>query len=155
MLEETAAEIAAARLGEAALRAHLDALGEGPEALDAWVERLPPSDREILARPDVRTEEALEAEEWGAQGIDGWIDDDLALFGFDWGFDPAAIAAPTRLAYGDADVLVPPSHGRAWARAVPHAELEFIPGAGHWLRDHELGLLRWCAERVRSGVPAR
>ncbi|MFF2389551.1 alpha/beta fold hydrolase [Agromyces sp. NPDC058104] len=148
MVAETVAEISAARRGEAALREHLRSLGNGAEALDDWFARLPASDREILGRPEVQHEEAVEATEWSVHGIDGWVDDDLALFARDWTFDPSRVLAATRLVYGGADVLVPASHGRAWLELLPHAELQVVSDGGHWMRDHEVELLRWCGAAV-------
>lgn len=145
MLAETVAEIAAARRGATALRQHLQSLGDGAEALDEWLDRLPESDREVLSRTEVQHEEAVEATEWGVHGVDGWVEDDLALFARDWAFDATDVRAPTRLVYGDADVLVPVSHGRAWLDLIPSAELQVVPLGGHWMRDHEIDLLRWCA----------
>ncbi|WP_341940580.1 alpha/beta hydrolase [Microbacterium sp. LWH10-1.2] len=145
MVPETLAEIDAARRGETALRAYVESLGDGADALSDWVERLPPSDREVLGRADVQHEESVEADEWAAQGVEGWIEDDLALFAREWSFDAAAITAPTLLVYGGADVLVPSAHGEAWLALIPHAELRIVAGGGHWLRDHEVGALRWCA----------
>jgi pimeloyl-ACP methyl ester carboxylesterase len=50
-----------------------------------------------------------------------------------WGFDPAAIGAPTTLLYGVDDGLVPVEHGRWWASAIPDAVLHEVPDAGHLL----------------------
>ncbi len=152
MVEETVAEIRAARRGEIALRQHLLSLGDGTDALHEWFERLPESDRAVLARAEVQHEEAVEAEEWAVHGIDGWVEDDLALFAREWAFDPAAVRAPTTLVYGGADVLVPVSHGTAWLALIPHADLRIVPGGGHWLRDHEEEALRWCASTLRPPV---
>ncbi|MFF2274557.1 alpha/beta fold hydrolase [Agromyces sp. NPDC058126] len=148
MVAETVAEITAARRGEGALREHLSSLGDGADALEEWFARLPPSDREVLGRPEVQHEEAVEATEWGVHGIDGWVDDDLALFAREWAFDPSRVRAATRLVYGGADVLVPASHGQAWLALLPHAELQVVPDGGHWMRDHEVELLRWCGAAV-------
>lgn len=152
MVAETVAEIHAARLGEVALREHLISLGDGVDALADWFERLPTSDREVLGRDEVKQEEAVEATEWAEHGIDGWVEDDLALFAREWAFDPAAVLAPTRLVYGGADVLVPVSHGEAWLRLLPHGELQIVPDGGHWLRDHEIEALRWCASGITPPV---
>lgn len=152
MVDETVAEIRAARRGEFVLREHLLSLGDGADALTEWLDRLPDSDREVLGRDQVQREEAVEAREWAAHGIDGWVEDDLALFARDWTFDPAAIAAPTMLVYGGADVLVPASHGEAWLALLPHADLRIVPGGGHWLRDHEVEALRWCASTITPPV---
>lgn len=42
-----------------------------------------------------------------------------------------AIAVPTLLVWGELDARSPLSVARAFARAIPHAELVVIPGAGH------------------------
>ena len=49
----------------------------------------------------------------------------------DWGFDPAAIGAPTACVYGDADVVVTPAHGEWWAARIPDATVEVVRDAGH------------------------
>jgi pimeloyl-ACP methyl ester carboxylesterase len=41
------------------------------------------------------------------------------------------VAAPTLVLHGDADTVVPESHGRAYADAVPGAAFETVGGAGH------------------------
>ena len=41
------------------------------------------------------------------------------------------ITAPTLVIHGTGDRLVPPSGGRATARAIPGARLELIEGMGH------------------------
>lgn len=140
----TQSELIAARRGEAALREFIESV-DG-EALEAWEHLLPPSDRAVLWREDVQREEAQEAEEQGAAGIDGWVDDDLAFFARPWGFFGSDIVAPTMLLYGGSDVLVPVSPGRAWERAITHANLRVIDGGGHWLRDFERDYLNWFAE---------
>ncbi|KAA0962524.1 alpha/beta hydrolase [Microbacterium sp. ANT_H45B] len=142
MVEATVGEIAAARAGEERLRAFIDDLGSVDDALDEWLARYPESDVEVSSRPEVKTEEDLEQQEWGLQGIDGWVDDELALFQHGWGLRAAQIVAPTELLFGDADVFVPPSHARQWSRLIPHARLTWVPGGGHYLRDHETPLLR-------------
>lgn len=42
-----------------------------------------------------------------------------------------AIAAPTLVLWGDADRIVTPAYGRAFAAAIPDARLEVIASAGH------------------------
>ena len=53
-------------------------------------------------------------------GLDGWVDDVTALFGTEWGFDPADITVPTRILHGGLDTLVPPAHGEWLAARVRH-----------------------------------
>jgi pimeloyl-ACP methyl ester carboxylesterase len=58
------------------------------------------------------------------------IDDDLAYVA-PWGFDPAAITAPTLLLHGDEDRVAPPAHAAWLARHCPTATLRIEPGQGH------------------------
>jgi pimeloyl-ACP methyl ester carboxylesterase len=51
------------------------------------------------------------------------------------------VRAPTLVVHGAADRLVPPSGGRATARAIPGAELLIVPGMGHDLPPHVWPLL--------------
>ncbi|MGE0418854.1 MAG: alpha/beta fold hydrolase [Acetobacteraceae bacterium] len=41
------------------------------------------------------------------------------------------IQAPTLILHGSADGLVPPAHAEAFARLIPHAQIELIHDAGH------------------------
>jgi pimeloyl-ACP methyl ester carboxylesterase len=74
-----------------------------------------------------------------ASSVDGWTDDDIALFHSPWGFDPALISIPVKLWHGLEDGLVPFAHGRWLAEAIPGAEAD--------LRDHD-GHLTVAAERI-------
>jgi pimeloyl-ACP methyl ester carboxylesterase len=78
-----------------------------------------------------------------ALGASGAIDDDLAATSA-WGFDPAAIAVPLLLLHGDADRVVPVTHGRWLAEHVPGAELRVTGGDGHiTVMDHAEAALEW------------
>jgi pimeloyl-ACP methyl ester carboxylesterase len=73
----------------------------------------------------------LECDRHGlAQGVDGWVDDDLA-FARPWGFDVAAIERPLLIVHGEDDRFVPVSHGRWLAAHIPHAETRLDPHDGH------------------------
>jgi pimeloyl-ACP methyl ester carboxylesterase len=48
-----------------------------------------------------------------------------------WGFDPADVRVPVLLGYGARDAQIGPAHGEWWARQLPDAALEVVPGAGH------------------------
>jgi pimeloyl-ACP methyl ester carboxylesterase len=65
-----------------------------------------------------------------ADGWRGFFDDDRA-FMTDWGFDPTSIDAPVSVWYGDADLMVPPTHGAWLAAALPTATSHHFPGDGH------------------------
>ena len=65
-----------------------------------------------------------------ANGGRGFLDDNRALQA-DWGFDPREIDVPVSIWYGDADLMVPPSHGAWLGTALPTATSHFLPGEGH------------------------
>jgi pimeloyl-ACP methyl ester carboxylesterase len=64
------------------------------------------------------------------------------------GQDLARLTAPALVLWGDRDPYLPLRFGQAYADALPNAELEVVPGAGHWpviddpgLADRILGFL--------------
>jgi pimeloyl-ACP methyl ester carboxylesterase len=62
-------------------------------------------------------------------GIWGWFDDDVAIWG-EWGFDLDAVTAPVTVWHGEDDRMVPASHGECLARELA-ADLRLLPGEGH------------------------
>lgn len=72
-------------------------------------------------------------------GLDGWIDDDLA-FTLPWGFDVAEIGVPVSVWQGDQDMMVPLAHGRWLASNVGGANAHLLDGEGHIsLGENRLG----------------
>ena len=65
-----------------------------------------------------------------ADGVEGWIDDDLA-FVKSWGFDVSAITVPVAVWQGDEDLMVPAAHGRWLAGHVAGAEPHLPEEEGH------------------------
>jgi pimeloyl-ACP methyl ester carboxylesterase len=64
---------------------------------------------------------------------------------------------PTLVLIGDCDWLTPPSASRALAAAIPGAELEVIPEAGHFVFGEQperftRAAHRFLDERVPAGV---
>jgi pimeloyl-ACP methyl ester carboxylesterase len=90
-----------------------------------------PADAEILAAdPERRSRlEAMLAEAF-RQGAIGAAADIVSYTMVPWGFDPAAVAAPTTFFYGDADPIVTPTHGEWYASRIPGSSLRVVPG-GH------------------------
>ena len=81
------------------------------------------ADRKALKDPDRMRIIRQSVPEFGAKGIGGWVDDDLAILR-SWGFDVAQISVPTLVWYGATDVLVPRAHGdwlAAHWRLAPHS----------------------------------
>jgi pimeloyl-ACP methyl ester carboxylesterase len=83
-----------------------------------------------------------------AQGVDGWVDDDLA-FVSPYGFAVSDIAVPTLVVHGHHDLFVPLDHGRWLADSIHGAEAWLSEDDGHltlgarrvpevheWLLDH-------------------
>lgn len=48
-----------------------------------------------------------------------------------WDVDPAELRVPVHVLHGDADRVVPVAHSLWYARVLPAAELEIVPGLGH------------------------
>jgi len=65
-----------------------------------------------------------------AQGIEGWVEDDLA-FVEHFGFDLGAITVPVLVWHGRHDRFVPVTHGEWLAGAIPGAEARISDSDGH------------------------
>jgi pimeloyl-ACP methyl ester carboxylesterase len=108
------------------------------------------SDRAQLARPEVIQILRETTFEWAANGVGGWVDDDLAFLQ-PWGFAVETITVPVLIRYGLTDVLVPPAHGEWLAANVPGCIVEVDGTAGHISADPEQRIAedaRW----LRDGI---
>lgn len=135
MGQDNVEEFGAAIAGEAALRPYLEA--QSVDLRQATVEQivsalgtlLPPVDRAVMT--DEYGEDLVAQFQQALQsGVDGWLDDDLA-FVAPWGFQLAEIFTPVSLWQGDADLMVPPSHGRWLSERVPGMSAHLEPEEGH------------------------
>lgn len=101
-------------------------------AIDQYAKSLPPSDRAVLARDEVRAIFSLEVSR-GPRSAARAAAQDLELFSADWGFSLSDVAVATDVWQGDADTIVPPRHAAILCDAIPGAELHVVPGEGHFM----------------------
>jgi pimeloyl-ACP methyl ester carboxylesterase len=104
-------------------------------------------DREIMARPEYAVRMQRLMQEAYRQGVEGWLDDDLA-FTQEWGFDLSALAVPVTVWFGTDDTLVPPAHGEWLAQHVPDALVIRMSGGHLELVNRAEELLRWLTDGV-------
>ena len=107
----------------------LDRVDDDPTALLSDFE-LSASDRAVLDDPGVRKTLRASTREMFAQGIWGWVDDDLTLIR-PWGFDVQELRVPVEIRYGATDVLVPAAHGEWLAAHITHAAVTIDEHSGH------------------------
>ena len=134
MSEENVLEFGAALEGEKQVRAFVTELGAGiqggtEELKEGLGSLLSPVDAAVLDRP-FGTFLVEKMKLAVREGIDGWVDDDLAFVG-DWGFDPGRSGAPVLLVQGEHDGMVPRGHFDWLAAHVAGAEQRFEPAHGH------------------------
>jgi pimeloyl-ACP methyl ester carboxylesterase len=135
MGEQNLEEFAAAVAGEATLRRYLDADADGLRNADAdgvvasMTTLLPPVDRAVVTA-EYGDDLAAQLREGLQTGVDGWLDDDLALTRA-WGFDLDQVRAPTFVWQGADDLMVPFAHGRWLAAHLPSATPHLLAGEGH------------------------
>jgi pimeloyl-ACP methyl ester carboxylesterase len=91
---------------------------------------LSPADRAVLEDPRVQQRLQTTTRESFANGVSGWVDDDLA-FTVPWGFDVSELKLPVEIRYGATDVLVPAGHGEWLTAHIPHAKVIVDDTGGH------------------------
>jgi pimeloyl-ACP methyl ester carboxylesterase len=91
---------------------------------------LSPADRAVLEDPRVQQRLRTTTRESFANGVSGWVDDDLA-FTVPWGFDVSELKLPVEIRYGATDVLVPAGHGEWLTAHIPHAKVIVDDTGGH------------------------
>lgn len=128
-------EFRAAKEGAAPLRAYLDALWphfeavSGTDVAAALGNLLPAVDQHALTG-EFADDLAASSREGVREGVDVWLDDDLA-FVSPWGFDLEEIETATAIWQGSEDLMVPFAHGRWLASHVPRASVHLVEGEGH------------------------
>ena len=134
MAESNHEEWALADQGEEAVRPWLEKHGamiveRATDAfLDTFDDCLPEVDRAVMVtaaeRMSAGLRKALEV------GIDGWLEDDIALT-TPWGFDIRAVTTPLTFWAGRQDAFVSPDHTVWMAQQVPAADLHLLGDHGH------------------------
>jgi pimeloyl-ACP methyl ester carboxylesterase len=102
------------------------------KAKHSLLKELSDADRRVLEPlPAARISDPFKAAVSAGPG--GMIDDYRAIGSPDWGFDLGTVTRPVRLWQGEADEAIPMSVAERLAGALPHAELQRVPDAGHFL----------------------
>jgi pimeloyl-ACP methyl ester carboxylesterase len=135
MGEDNVVEFGKAFEGEAALRPYLEAerpglIGADPRDIVAAIESLLPDVDRATMSDEYGLDVAAQFREGLRDGVDGWLDDDLALTS-PWGFSPSDIGSPVTLWQGDLDLMVPYAHGVWLAGAIPGVDANLLEGEGH------------------------
>ena len=135
MGEQNVVEFTASLAGEKTLRPSLEADAEQLADTDAagmiegMATLLPQVDRDHLT-DEFGEDLAANFKEGLRNGVDGWVDDDLAFTG-PWGFDLASITVPVAIWQGSEDLMVPYAHGQWLATQVPGVRAHLLQGEGH------------------------
>jgi pimeloyl-ACP methyl ester carboxylesterase len=135
MGEDNVVEFGKAFEGEATVRPYLEAQrpelirAEPPDIVASMQSLLPDVDRAVMSE-ELGTDVVEQFRDGLRDGVDGWLDDDLA-FTSPWGFSIAAISSPVTLWQGDLDLMVPFAHGVWLAGAIPGVDAHLLKGEGH------------------------
>ncbi len=100
---------------------------EGEERLAAEVAR---EDAEMRAAASADDPQQAGVLEQTINGVSGWVDDELAVFK-PWGFDIAAVSAPTAIWYDPDEKVLPRQHAEWLAGRVNGASMVSTAALGH------------------------
>jgi pimeloyl-ACP methyl ester carboxylesterase len=121
----------------------------------AIMDTAPAADQEIMADPTWQAAFARGIREALAPGVDGWLDEALAING-DWhDVDVAAVTSTVTWWHSDADRNCPFSAAQRLVAQLPNARLIVLTGAGHFIADDGEGqILDELLARARPVVAA-
>jgi pimeloyl-ACP methyl ester carboxylesterase len=94
-------------------------------------QRVPRSDRIVLAREEVKANLQAALREALRPGIEGALQD-VRLYGVNWRLPLHEIDVPAVLWQGSDDAIVPPAAAYALAETLPNCRLDVIQGGGHY-----------------------
>ena len=115
--------------------------------------RVRPSDREILARPEVRASLQAAMREGLRRGVEGAVQD-LRLYCAPWRLQLAEIDVPAIIWQGSDDAIVPPAAAYALAQRLPNCRLDVIPAGHYWMFDQFGMILDAVAAALRADAAA-
>lgn len=123
---------------------------ERPEtAYRLLLRRVRASDRDILARPEVRANMRAAMREGLRRGVEGAVGD-VTLYCAPWHLQLAEIDVPAIVWQGSDDAVVPPSAAFALARQLPNCRLDVIPAGHYWVFDQFGMILDAVAAALRA-----
>jgi pimeloyl-ACP methyl ester carboxylesterase len=129
----------------------------GHHALRAYARVSPPGDRAVFDRPEIESMFLDDLTNTGGR-LRAAVDD-VILFTRDWGFSLRDVRVPVKWWHGDADHIVPLSHGEHCVSLIPDAELFLRPGESHLggfgAAKEVLDVMVAAWDRAPSGPPAR
>jgi pimeloyl-ACP methyl ester carboxylesterase len=137
----------------ATLNGHVRELRQSSEGLLRFLgPELDKSDNNVIGDIALRRIIAQTHTEAVRNGIDGWVDDVLALGSPDgWGFNLHDIALPVLLWHGQDDKFSPVGHARWLEKRIAGADLQARPSLAHFDAVNSLpGILSWVLERVNE-----
>ncbi len=100
-------------------------------AYRALMQRVPPSDRIVLAREEVRANLQAALREGLRPGIKGALQD-LRLYCAPWGLALDEVDVPAVLWQGSDDTIVPPQAAYDLAEILPNCRLDVVEACGHY-----------------------
>lgn len=153
-----ALSVLAEPVGRVLPRVLAPAVPHAEKAVRAFAAIAPAADRPILLDPIFMQVLAGDLVHVMGDGLAAPMHD-ARLFSRDWGFRLSKIEVPVHFFQGDADGIVPESHGRHQARLVPRSALTILPGGGHLAGYVNAGrvfdtLLPFVRRRSAGGVEA-
>lgn len=127
---------------------------ERPDTAYGWLQRrVRPSDRGILARPEVKASLQAAMREGLRRSVEGAVQD-LQLYCGPWRLQFSAIDVPAIVWQGSDDAVVPPAAAYALARTLPNCRLDIIPAGHYWVFDQFDMILDAVAAALRADAEA-
>lgn len=136
MTESNVDEYRIADADRAVVRARLDSrveqIRQNPDSLlRVLLPELTAADRRVINDSGIRRQLADTYLEACRDGVEGWIDDVMALRR-PWGFDLSAITVPVLIWHGADDTFAPVSHSYWLAEQIPTSAITIQPGMAHF-----------------------